>query len=131
MRAPELRVSVDVIRREAQLACEASSLRSVAADAGMSPMGLRGFLHAQTEPQARTVRKLSAWYTRRMAARPPEGEAEARASLVVLAALYPPADRPRVEARLLAVLEEEFRESRMAPPSWLQALRAELRRRTD
>jgi hypothetical protein len=131
MRVPEPRVPVDVIRREAQLACEASSLRAVATDAGMSPMGLRGFIRAETEPQARTIRKLSAWYARRMASRPPEGEAEVRASLVLLTSLYPPADRPRVEVRLLKVLDEEFRESRMEPPSWLQALRAEVEQRTD
>jgi transcriptional regulator with XRE-family HTH domain len=131
MRAPEPRLSVDVIRREAQLACEASSLRAVAAEAGMSPMGLRGFIRGETEPQARTIRKLSAWYARRIASRPRDGEAEARAALVLVASLYPPADRSRVETRFLQVMDEEFRESRMEPPAWLQALRAEVQRRTE
>lgn len=131
MPAPELRVSVDAIRREAQLACEASSLRAVAIETGMSPMGLRAFIRAETAPQPRTIRRLSAWYTRRMASHPSRGEDEARAALVLIAALYPPADRPRVEARLLKVMDEEFRESRMEPPAWLQPLRAEVQRRAD
>jgi hypothetical protein len=65
MPAPGLGVSVDVIRREAQLACEASSLRAVATNAGMSPMALRSFIRGETVPQQRTIRKLSAWYARR------------------------------------------------------------------
>ena len=122
MPAPELRVSIDRIRREAQLAVEASSLRSVAAEVGLTPMGLRGFIRGESAPQPRTVRKLTFWFARRMGALEPEGEEAARASLVRLAALYPPDDRPRVEMLFLRLMEEQFRESGMVPPAWLQAL---------
>lgn len=131
MPASELRLSIDRIRREAQLACEAGSLRSVAAEVGMTPMGLRGFIRGENTPQPRTVRKLTYWYARRMGALEPEGEEAVRAQLVVLAALFPPADRPRVEARFLAVMDEEFRASGMAPPAWLKTLRGEAGNATD
>ena len=131
MRAPELRVPVDVIRREAQLACEAASLRSVAGEVGLTPMGLRGFLRGERTPRKSSVRKLNQWYARRIASRLPEGEDEARAALVVIAGFYPQADRSRVEGRFLEVMEEEFRESGMEPPPWLRSLHAEIRQRTD
>lgn len=131
MLAPEPRASVDRIRREAQLACEQGSLRSVAAEVGLTPMGLRGFIRGESTPQPRTVRKLTLWYARRMGARDPGGEDAVRAALSVLVVQYPPADRARVEARFLAAMEEQFGESGMAPPAWLVALRSEASRRTD
>lgn len=131
MPSPELRVPADVIRREAQLACDATSLRSVAGEVGMTPMGLRSFVRGETRPQERTLRKLNVWYTHRIATRTPEGEDAARSALVVLGGLYPLADRSRVEARVLELMEEEFRESGMTPPAWLSTLRAELRRKAD
>jgi hypothetical protein len=131
MPSPELRVPVEVIRREAQLACDAASLRSVAGEVGMSPMGLRSFIRGEGQQQERSLRKLNFWYARRLAFRLPEGEQEARSSLIVLAAFYPLADRSRVQARVLDVMEEEFRESGMTPPPWLAALRADLREDAD
>lgn len=125
MPSPELRVPVEVIRREALLACDAASLRSVAGDVGMSPMGLRSFLQGDNQPQKRTLRKLNLWYARRAESRLAEGEAEARSALIVLAGFYPPADRSRVAARVLDVMEDEFLESEMTPPPWLVALRRE------
>lgn len=131
MPAPELRLSLDAIRREAQLACEASSLRSVAAQVGMTPMGLRGFIRGENAPQPRTVRKLTAWYARRMQAVRPEGEEATRASLISLATLYPPADRARVERLFLDLMEEQFRACGMAPPAWFPALRAGVHEAAD
>lgn len=121
------RVPVDVIRREAQLACEAASLRSVATDVGLTPMGLRGFLRAENAPRKSTLRKLTQWYARHAATRASAGEAEARAALTVLLGLYPPDDRPRVAARFLGLMAAEFREGGMEPPPWFPSLRAEIR----
>jgi hypothetical protein len=127
MPAPDLRVPLEAIRREAELARDAASLRAVAREVGITPMGLRGFLLNEGKPQARTVRKLNSWYARRMATRPPEGEDEARAALTILAGYYPHAQRFRVLTRFLDSMEREFRESGMAPPSWIEKLRAEIR----
>lgn len=113
------------------MACEASSLRSVAAQVGMTPMGLRGFIRGENAPQPRTVRKLTAWYARRMQALRPGGEEATRASLIALATLYPPADRSRVEKLFLDLMEDQFRESGMPPPPWFGALRSGVGEETD
>lgn len=126
MPLPELRVPLEVIRLEAGMACEASSLRSVAAETGMTAMGLRGFIRGERAPQERTIRKLNLWYTRRIATRVPEGEAEARSALVVLGGLYPQKSRVRAQRHILDAVEAGFRDSRMEPPAWLATLRAEL-----
>lgn len=122
----ELGAPVEAIRREAELARDAASLRSVAREIGVTPMGLRYFLLNQGKLQARTVRKLNEWYVRRMATRPPEGEDEARAALTILAGYYPQAQRSRVLNGLLDSMEREFRDSGMEPPAWLQKLRGEI-----
>lgn len=127
MPRPELGVPVDAIRREAGLARDASSLRRVAREIGITPMGLRYFLLDQGKQQARTVRKLNEWYVRRMATRPPEGEDEARAALTILAGFYPRSERFRVLSGFLDSMEREFRDSGMESPAWLAKLRAELR----
>lgn len=124
---PSLRVPLDAIRREAELARDATSLRAVAREVDITPMGLRAFLLNQGTPQARTVRKLNSWYARRMATRPPEGEDEARAALTILAGYYPRARRLRVLNQFLDSMEREFRESGVEPPAWLDTLRAEVR----
>lgn len=122
MPASEPRVSIDAIRREAQLACEGSSLRAVAREVGMTPMGLRGFIRGENTPQPRTVRKLTAWYVKRMASPQAQGEEAVRAALTVLLAQYPPDDRKRVEKRFLELMVEQFEASAMTPPAWLLAL---------
>ncbi len=128
MPRPDLRVPVDAIRREAELARDAGSLRQVAREVGITPMGLRYFLLNQGKQQARTVRKLNEGYVRRMATRPPKGEEEARAALTILAGFYPQAERFRVLTGLLDSMEREFRDSGMEAPEWLARLRAELQR---
>lgn len=127
MPAPELRVPLEAIRLEAGLARDATSLRAVAREVGITPMGLRAFLLNAGTPQPRTVRKLNLWYVRRMATRPPEGEDEARAALTILAGFYPKAERFRVLNGFLDSMEREFRDSGMQTPAWLAKLRAELR----
>jgi hypothetical protein len=127
----ELRVPVEAIRREAELARNAVSLRQTAREIGITPMGLRYFLLNQGKQQARTVRKLNEWYVRRMATRPPQGEDEARAALTILAGFYPQSERFRVLNGFLDSMEREFRDSGMEPPAWLATLRAELERDPD
>jgi hypothetical protein len=127
MPLPELRVPTDVLRREAGLAVDASSLRAVAGEMGMSAMGLRSFIQGGRTPQDRTLRKVTLWHAGRAAARQAEGEEAARSVLTVLAGLYPQADRPRVLGNFLGQMEREFRASRMAPPPWLATLADELR----
>lgn len=63
-----------------------------------------------------------------MATRPPGGEDEARAALAVLAGFFPESERSRFLGRFLDAMEQEFRDSGVQPPAWLQALRDEIRR---
>jgi hypothetical protein len=128
MASAELRVPIDVIRRAVELAVARTSLRVVADEIGMTAMTVRAFIRGDGQPQLRTERKLNAWYLRYADARDSEGMNDARSALVVLAGLVPRASRSRLEGRVLAVLEDEFRENGMNPPGWLATLRAEVGR---
>lgn len=125
MPAPDPRVPLEAIRREAELARDATSLRAVAREVDITPMGLRGFLLNEGTPQARTVRKLNSWYVRRMATRPPEGEDEARAALTILAGYFPERERRAAILEHLDSMERRFRANGMKVPSWVEQLRAE------
>ena len=129
MPSSELRVSVEAIRRAVQVVCGAASLRSVARDVGMTPMGLSAFLKG-AKPQERTLRKLLVWYASHSETEREDGETEVRAGLALLAMQYPAPDRLRIELRMLNEMEEAFREIGMKPPAWLESLRAESARRT-
>ncbi len=131
MPSSELRVPVEVKRREAELACSAASLRAVAGEIGVSPMGLRAFIRGEGRQRNRTLYKLGTWYTSRVAARGPEGESDARVLLVALAGLYPPADRHRVVTSFLDQMGREFQQSGIQPPPWLAKLADELRAGTN
>lgn len=122
---PDPRVPVEAIRREAELARDATSLRAVAREVGITPMGLRYFLLSQGKPYAPTLRKLNEWYARRMAARTDAGEHEVRAALAILAGLYPERDRGPLVMGVLGLLEERFRAIQMPLPGWLDAIRGE------
>lgn len=126
MPAPELCVPLDAIRREAGLARDASSLRAVARETGITPMGLRAFLLNQGKPQPRTVRKLNQWYARRMATRLPEGEDEARAALTILAGYFPERERQAVVLEHLEAMERRFRANGMEVPAWIGTVRSEV-----
>jgi hypothetical protein len=125
MSLPDPPISIAVVRREAEAAVAATSLRVVADEVGISAMSVRAFILAANQPQQRTLRKFNAWYARRAAVRRTEGMEDARAALIVLAGLYPEADRPRVLRNLVERMGREFHESRMPPPPWLAELAAE------
>lgn len=126
MPAPDLRVPVEAIRREAELARDATSLRAVAREVDITPMSLRSFLLKERTLQPRTLRKLNTWYARRMATRPPEGENEARAALTILAGYFPERERKAAILEHLDALERRFRATGMQVPAWLGSLRREV-----
>lgn len=126
MSPPELRVPLEAIRREAELARDAASLRGTAREVGISPMGLHNFLRGQGKLQARTVRKLNEWYALRMARGLPEGEDAARAALTILAGYHPEAERQAVILEHLEVTERRLLAAGMAVPAWIASLRQEV-----
>jgi hypothetical protein len=126
MLPPELRVPVEAIRREAAMARDAASLRSVAREVGLSPMGLHNFIRGRGQLQARTVRKLNSWYAARMARHLPEGEDEARAALTILAGYFSERARPIRALQLLEVMEQGFRDEGAQVPAWVDSIRREV-----
>lgn len=125
MATPDRRSLVEAIRAAAKLAIEATSLRRVARDVGMSPMGLKHFV-AGTQPYSATYRKLIAWHTVHQASSAGEFSVEAaRAAMKVLTDGLPEEARgAAVVAVVDAVLAQHDRAG-TRPPAWLAALRAE------
>lgn len=59
-------VEVDFLRRQIEQEVAARTLRRVAAETGMSAMGLRYFIHGERTPSARMIGKLQLWYAHRL-----------------------------------------------------------------
>ncbi|HEX6038387.1 hypothetical protein [Longimicrobium sp.] len=124
--SPELRASVAVIRDAVTRAVQASSLRRVGDEIDISAMTVRSFIHEGNEPQARTLRKLRAWFADHAAQWAAAGEHEARILVDLLLNFYPKAVHVRVERNFLDERERSFRELGLEPPAWIATLRAEL-----
>jgi hypothetical protein len=122
--SPELRASVEVIRLAVDRAVQASSLRAVGDEIGLSAMAVRAFIREENEPQPRTVRKLRAWFADHAAGN--LGEPEARILVALLLAFYPRAAHLRVQHNFLDDRERDYRQGAMEPPPWIATLRAEL-----
>ena len=122
MPSPNGRPPVEAIRHAAGVAVEATSLRSVAAQVGMSPTGLRHFLNGRT-PYSATLRKLTAWFVRHEAERQGFSAPVAQASLSVLLEAIPEGAREAAAADLLGWLAAEHQRRKTEPPPWLKALR--------
>ena len=113
--------SVLTLREAARQAVERDSLRSVAAQIGMSPMGLSHFLEGG-QPYKPTLRKLRHWFIQHGASLP-SFEAEARRAAVhALLESYPAAVQRELYPRVLRLLEQAHR----PVPPWLAQLLREL-----
>ncbi|HEX8245290.1 MAG TPA: hypothetical protein VF541_17385, partial [Longimicrobium sp.] len=82
MAAREHVPSLDVLRETARERVEASGLKAVAVEAGMSHQSLRAFLNG-AEPYARNRDRLRAWYSRT------QGSGEMRRALAGMLATIP------------------------------------------
>ena len=124
MTPPSFCAPVDAIREALRLAVEAASLRAVAREVGMSPLGLRNLVKGRSVTSySATVRKLNAWYVTHAASRHAfSSEASARAAVVLLLQSISDERRPQVAADLLRWLAERHGELGVPPPEWLDAL---------
>lgn len=113
------RPSVRRLREAAAARVEASSLRQVAREIGMSPTGLRGFLDG-AEPYTPTQRKLEQWYT--TAGGGNVNPESARTALEVLLRGLPPAERPDALMELCDTLEEIYESTVESTPEWLREI---------
>ncbi len=121
MLSRESGVPVEMLREAARVRAEETSLRTAAAEIGMSHRGLEDFLGG-TRPHTSTAKKLTEWYLKRAAA----GELDvlpeiAEAALAVLTRHLPPEGRANAKARILAALCAATDLSSSAPPRWLNA----------
>ena len=117
--------SIRHIREVASARVEATSLRRVAREIGMSPTGLRKFLDG-TEPYTPTLHRLRVWYVR-FAAAPSEGvgREEASAALAVLTHDLSPTPRRAAAQGILDALARGYEASGRPRPAWLADLREE------
>ncbi len=120
---PSEPVRVEVIREAVRLAVEARSLRAVAREVRMSPMGLRHVLNGRN-PYKATLRKLTLWFITH------GGEAGApldviRAAIHTLLEGLPDSGRASGTHALLAVVEQMHRTAGTQPPPWLAILQSE------
>lgn len=114
--------TVRVLREAARSYAEATSLREAAAALDMSPSGLRALM-AGTQPQGRTVRKLTLWYLRTGWKAVHASEEEVvTVAMGLLAGHLSPDGRDRVRKRIVAALREETLADGQSLPLWLQGI---------
>lgn len=102
---------------------EATSLRRVARDVGMSPTGLRKLLEG-SRPYSATRQKLERWYVRETAQYGgPLSAGSAFAALRVLVQDLPVAHRRGALEGLFAAVREAYAAAQTPEPVWLEELR--------
>lgn len=116
-------VRLEAIREAARLATEATSLRAVARQVGLSPMGLRHFLDGR-RPYTATLRRLTVWFIAHGVQRG-AGKDVIRAAMSLMLEGLPAEGRESGADALLDVVENLHRRAGTQPPSWLAALRGE------
>lgn len=113
-------VPVSVLREGAQRRVDETSLRTAAAEIGVSYSGLRTFLKG-TEPYAPTLAKLRAWYAQTVEGRAMTPE-RARAMLAALVEGMPPERRPEVLREIIEALRRAYKATGANAPEWLRNL---------
>lgn len=115
--------SIRRVREVAAARVENTSLRGVAREIGMSPMGLRNFIHG-TAPYSPTLRRLRNWYVRYAAERPGAVELEeATAALSVLVHDMDSAPRRQAACTVLDAVALGYEQSGVVKPAWVVELR--------
>lgn len=113
-------VPVETLRRAVRERVDASSIRTVADQTGMSATGLWRFLRG-TAPYSKTRRRLQHWYVVQQSVAPPDEVTAdvARAAIELLTRHIPERRRPRHVQRLLAAIGDPGGRE----PTWLATLR--------
>lgn len=114
-------IDVTKLRAAVQHKVDSTSLRSVAAEMGMSPSGLRSFLIGG-DPYSQTRQRLLAWYVKEAANHTYEvvDTDAAHAALEILVSHLPVAAREAVTATLRAELAAQTKSLRVPLPKWLR-----------
>ena len=117
-------LSVERLRELAVTRVEATSLRQVAREVGVTAMGLRYFLDGG-EPRPATRRKLEEWFVQQMSNEGGDnsvGEAEL-AALALLERDVPAGRRAGARSRVVSAFEEIFDTAKLPHPGWLRKAR--------
>lgn len=118
---------VPVVRLREAVAerADATSLRRVAREIGVSPSGLHYFLGGGS-PYSPTRRKLEQWYVREASPRYEGLSADAvRGLLSAMVQDLPPSARQAAMAEILADIATAYRDRDVTPPGWLTSLLAD------
>lgn len=117
-------IPTEVLRDFALSQTEASSIRSVADEVGLSHSALHKFVTGRTNPQPRVRRLLGLWYIQKVeqahdidVARP------YAAALQILLSEIPQERRSAAEREVLNALAQTHSQSGAAEPRWLELLR--------
>jgi hypothetical protein len=113
------RPSVEVLRESARQAADASSLRLVAGQVGMSARGLLKFLDGSL-PRRQTLLKLRDWYVRHAVREGGISEDTALAALAALTEGIPPRMVVRAVGNLIATARENYHDAGADQPAWIQ-----------
>ena len=120
------REEIELLRAALRRRTEETSVRQVAAEAGMSHGGVHNFVTRGDSPYGKTLAKLRAWYLHQAAA---GGEplSAAAAGYLIEQMLAPIAPREQRAARgeILNALDTVYRKYSTSPPAWLYMLREE------
>lgn len=117
--------SIRHIREVAAARVENTSLRGVAREIGLSPMGLKNFLNG-TEPYSPTLRRLRSWYVRTAGVQAGKVDAEdATAALAVLVHDLAATPRRQVAVTVLDAVGEGYEQSGVVKPDWVADLRTQ------
>ena len=119
----ERAASEKLLRAAAADRVEATSLRGVAREIGISPPGLSYFLEG-TSPHTRTLEKIRAWHHRQVG---PNGTSAVTActALFQLVAHLPHDERGAAIRMILTIVAALHRNRGTQGPPWLAALREE------
>jgi hypothetical protein len=115
-------MSLERLRETVAVRVQASSLRAVAKQVGMSPTGLEKFLGGST-PYARSRQKLHDWWVREGAR--PRSDMTAGGVEIAMGALLrdlPPEYRDESMRRLVRSLVRVYAAQESPPPPWLDEL---------
>lgn len=114
--------SLERLRETVALRVQASSLRAVAREVGMSPAGLEKFLAGET-PYSRSRQRLQEWWVRE--ASRPRSDLTVEGVEVAIGALVrdlPPEHRVEAIRRVVAALQGLYEDEGTPVPAWLAEL---------
>jgi hypothetical protein len=115
-------ISDEALHAALHRAVEASSLRAVAEQVGMTHGGLHLYLQGTGRPRERTLRMLREWYLREADRWEGPDEQTARAAIAVLVEGLPASEQERALGEISVVVRNAYERAKISPPEWLAAV---------